>query len=87
MLSTGRSYPGIRDKNQLGGIRYDYAITCNGACVVDRQGNVIAEHPLTSEEMYVLVDFVRIITTRCNSTSGMPITPTVSTSICTPAIR
>ena len=41
----------------MGGIRYDYAITCNGACVVDRQGNVIAEHPLTSEEMYVLVDF------------------------------
>ncbi len=37
-LSTGRAYPGIRDKNQLGGIRYDYAITCNGACVVDRQG-------------------------------------------------
>lgn len=57
VLSTGRSYPGIREKNQLGGIRYDYAITCNGACVVDRQGNVIAEHPLTSEEMYVLVDF------------------------------
>ena len=57
VLSTGRAYPGIRDKNQLGGIRYDYAITCNGACVVDRQGNVIAEHPLTSEEMYVLVDF------------------------------
>ena len=57
VLSTGRSYPGIRDKNQLGGIRYDYAITCNGACVVDGQGNVIAEHPLTSEEMYVLVDF------------------------------
>ena len=26
VLSTGRSYPGIRDKNQLGGIRYDYAI-------------------------------------------------------------
>ena len=44
VLSTGRSYPAIRDKNQLGGIRYDYAITCNGACVVDRQGNVIAEH-------------------------------------------
>ena len=53
----GKFVPGIRDKNQLGGIRYDYAITCNGACVVDRQGNVIAEHPLTSEEMYVLVDF------------------------------
>ena len=27
VLSTGRSYPGIRDKNQLGGIRYDYALS------------------------------------------------------------
>ena len=60
VLSTGRSYPGIRDKNQLGGIRYDYAITCNGACVVDRQGNVIAEHPLTSEEMYVPVSYTHL---------------------------
>ena len=57
VLSTGRSYPGIRDKNQLGGIRYDYAITCNGACVVDREGRIVAEHPLTAEEMYALVDF------------------------------
>ena len=56
VLSTGRGYCVI-NKQQLGGIRFDYAITCNGACVVDRQGNVIAEHPLTSEEMYVLVDF------------------------------
>ena len=57
VLSTGRAYPGIREKGQLGGIRFDYAITCNGACVVDREGNIVAEHPLTSEEMYVLVDF------------------------------
>ena len=57
VLSTGRAYPCVNLKGQLGGIRFDYAITCNGACVVDRQGNVIAEHPLTSEEMYVLVDF------------------------------
>ncbi len=41
----------------MGGIRFDYAITCNGACVVDSEGHVIAEHPLTAEEMYVLVDF------------------------------
>ena len=39
------------------GIRFDYAITCNGACVVDREGRIVAEHPLTAEEMYALVDF------------------------------
>ena len=57
VLSTGRAYPAVKQKDQLGGIRFDYAITCNGACVVDREGNIVAEHPLTSEEMYVLVDF------------------------------
>ncbi len=57
VLSTGRAYPSIREKGQLGGIRYDYAITCNGACVVDKNGSILAEHPLTNEEMYALVDF------------------------------
>lgn len=57
VLSTGRAYPAIREKGQLGGIRYDYAITCNGACVVDKDGKIVAEHPLTNEEMYALVDF------------------------------
>lgn len=57
VLSTGRAYPCINLKGQLGGIRFDYAITCNGACVVDREGRIVAEHPLTAEEMYALVDF------------------------------
>ena len=57
MLSTGRAYPCVNLKGQLGGIRFDYAITCNGACVVDREGRIVAEHPLTAEEMYALVDF------------------------------
>ena len=57
VLSTGRAYPCVNLKGQLGGIRFDYAITCNGACVVDRNGIIVAEHPLTSEEMYALVDF------------------------------
>ena len=57
VLSTGRAYPCISLKSQLGGIRFDYAITCNGACVVDREGRIVAEHPLTAEEMYALVDF------------------------------
>lgn len=57
VLSTGRSYPAISTPGQLGGIRFDYAITCNGACVVDAKGALVAEHPLTNEEMYALVDF------------------------------
>lgn len=56
VLSTGRGYC-VVSKEQLGGIRFDYAITCNGACVVDKNGTVVAEHPLTNEEMYALVDF------------------------------
>ena len=31
LCSAPAAPTGIRDKNQLGGIRYDYAITCNGA--------------------------------------------------------
>ena len=56
VLSTGRGYCVVR-KEQLGGIRFDYAITCNGACVVDKNGTIVAELPLTNEEMYALVDF------------------------------
>ena len=57
VLSTGRAFPSVNLKGQLGGIRFDYAITCNGACVVDKNGTIVAEHPLTNEEMYALVDF------------------------------
>lgn len=57
VLSTGRAYAAVSAPGQLGGIRFDYAITCNGACVVNSEGRVVAEHPLTSEEMYALVDF------------------------------
>ena len=57
VLSTGRAYPCVNLKGQLGGIRFDYAITCNGACVVDKNGAIVAEHPMTNEEMYALVDF------------------------------
>lgn len=56
VLSTGRGYCVVH-KEQLGGIRFDYAITCNGACVVDKNGTIVAEYPLTNEEMYALVDF------------------------------
>lgn len=57
VLSTGRAFAAVNAPGQLGGIQFDYAITCNGACVVDRKGAILAEHPLTNEEMYALVDF------------------------------
>ena len=57
VLSTGRAWPAIRNPGQLGKIRFDYAITCNGAYVVDRSGAAVYERPLTNEEMYALVDF------------------------------
>ena len=77
VLSTGRGYCVI-NKQQLGGIRFDYAITNNGACVVDRDGAIIAEHPMTNEEMYALVDFCEA-TTPCSSISGMDTMPTANT--------
>ena len=57
VLSTGRAWPAIRNPGQLGKIRFDYAITCNGAYVVDRDGVSVYERPLIPEEMYALVDF------------------------------
>ena len=57
VLSTGRAFAAVNHPGQLGGIRFDYAITCNGACVLDSKGSIVAEHPLTPEEMYALVDF------------------------------
>ena len=57
VLSTGRAWPAVRTPGQLGSIRFDYAVTCNGAYVVDRTGAPVYEHPLIPEEMYALVDF------------------------------
>lgn len=57
VLSTGRGWSALNRKGQLSGLKFDYAITCNGACVVDKSGAIVAEHPLTNEEMYALVDF------------------------------
>ena len=56
VLSTGRAWSAINRKGQLGGIRFDYAITCNGACVVDKNGAIVAEHPMTSEEITKLLN-------------------------------
>ena len=57
VLSTGRAWPAIRTPGQLGAIRFAYAITCNGAYVVDAAGAPVYQCPLLPEEMYALVDF------------------------------
>ena len=57
VLSTGRAWPAVKTPGQLGNIRFDYAITCNGAYVVDCTGAPVYECPLVPEEMYALVDF------------------------------
>ncbi len=57
VLATGRAWPAVKAPGQLGRIRFDCAITCNGAFVVDKSGACVYERPLTGEEMYALVDF------------------------------
>lgn len=58
VLCTGRALCALRQSKQLlGGLRYDFAVCSNGAHVVDAEGRTLAQTPLTSEEMYALVDF------------------------------
>ena len=55
-LSTGRAYPCVH-RGRRGGGGPGGGVAGNGACVTDAKGTVGAEHPLTNEEMYALVDF------------------------------
>ncbi len=57
VISTGRCYATMNNPKLLGGLRWDYAICCNGAQVMDAKGKPVYEKPLTNEEMYALVDF------------------------------
>jgi hydroxymethylpyrimidine pyrophosphatase-like HAD family hydrolase len=58
VLCTGRGLSALKACGSLlGGLRYDYAICSNGAYVVDGADHVVYENPMTSEEMYALVDF------------------------------
>ena len=82
VLSTGRAWPAIRTPGQLGAIRFDYAITCNGAYVVDAAGAPVYQCPLLPEEMYALVDFCEAC---CSSTSRTATTPTAAMRGCAAA--
>lgn len=57
VISTGRCYATMNNKRLLGGLKWDYAVCCNGAEVMDAKGNAVYEKPLTNEEMYALVDY------------------------------
>ncbi len=61
VLSTGRAYPCVSLKGQLGGIRFDYAITCNvGLLWWPRDGPHRGRSTRSpAEEMYALVRFLR----------------------------
>ena len=80
VLSTGRAYPCVNLKGQLGGIRFDYAITCNGACVVDREGRHRGRAPASPLRKCTRWWIsARITTTPCSSISGMATMPTANT--------
>lgn len=57
VICTGRCYATMNNPKLLGGLRFDYAICCNGAEVMDAKGNPVYQNPLTNEEMYALVDY------------------------------
>ncbi len=51
--TTGRGFKAIRPEI-LGGIRADYSICNNGACVLNREGKILYSHPMTKEQMELL---------------------------------
>ena len=58
VLSTGRAYPVRQPKGAAG--RHPVRTMPSPATVPawwTREGTIVAEHPLTNEEMYALVDF------------------------------
>ena len=54
-IATGRSHQAVTPQ-VLGGLKPDYLICCNGACLMDRQGQVVDADTMTEQEMYALVD-------------------------------
>lgn len=77
-IATGRGRIGV-GKGLLRSIRPDYWVCAGGAQLVDYKGADLALHRLTTEEMYALVDFLKITTCRCGSPSTMRTTPILAT--------
>ena len=74
-IATGRGRIGV-GKGLLRSIRPDYWVCAGGAQLVDYKGADLALHRLTTEEMYALVDFLRITTCRCALPTTTRTTPT-----------
>lgn len=74
-IATGRGRIGV-GKGLLRSIRPDYWVCAGGAQLVDYKGADLALHRLTTEEMYALVDFLRITTCRCVLPTTTRTTPT-----------
>lgn len=56
VIATGRTFSSMQGKLQ-GRLPFDYAVCCNGSYIADSSGGMLAETPMTAEEMYALVDF------------------------------
>ena len=77
-IATGRGRIGVGN-GLLRSIRPDYWFCAGGPQLVDYKGADLALHRLTTEEMYALVDFLKITTCRCGSPSTMRTTPILAT--------
>ena len=55
-IATGRNATALT-KEVLGGLRPDYLVCCNGARLMDQNGNDIHVDRMTEQDMYALVDY------------------------------
>ena len=78
VLSTGRAWPAVRNPGQLGAIRFDYAITCNGAYVWTAAAPPSMSAPSPTRRCTRWWTSARTTTTCCNSISGMGTMPTAA---------
>ncbi|MEG0177206.1 HAD family hydrolase [Anaerorhabdus sp.] len=51
LIATGRHYSFVH-KSLFTDINPDYLVTINGACLVDKDGNVIESHPISEKNLY-----------------------------------
>ena len=56
--ATGRGFVAIRPQ-VLGGVVADYSVCCNGACVLNQNGEIIYGHPMSPKQMGILCELAR----------------------------
>ena len=57
IISTGRMGPFVQ--NLIKKLNLDYAVTANGAIVIDNKGNHIKDDPLTIKQFLLLLDIIK----------------------------